>query len=66
MQPMQPTGPTTGSQTRQIHPVGAIIRKKFNETWHEGEMTKHNPLSNFHQIKCTDGDAEEMTFTEVE
>ena len=57
--------PSARSQTRKTHPVGAIMRKQFNATWCEGEMTKHDPISDFHHIKHTDGDAEEMTFTEV-
>ncbi len=41
MEPSAPRGPITRSQTKVVHPIGTIIRKKFNKTWYEGEMTNH-------------------------
>ena len=54
--------PTTRSKTRQLYPIGTIIRKRFDQTWYEGEITKHDPGSDYYHIKYTDGDAEEMTY----
>ena len=60
-----PGGPITCSQVKRVQPLGTIIRKKFNKTWYEGEITKHDLISDFYHIKYTDGDSEEMTYMEV-
>ena len=58
-------GPKTRSKTIKIFPNGTIIRKRFDKGWFEGQVTKHDPVTNYYQIKYTDGDAEEMTYSEV-
>ena len=58
--------PITCSKTCKLHPIGTIIRKRFDQAWYEGEVTKHDPGSNYYHIKYTDGDAEEMTYREVQ
>ena len=65
MEPNKSQGPVTRSQTKMIHPIGTIVRKKFNKTWYEGEVTDHDLKTDFYHIKQTDGDAEDMTFAEV-
>ena len=59
------TGPTTRSKTKQIHPIGTIISKKFSGKYFEGEAAEHFPREDLCKIKCADDDAEDFTAVEI-
>ena len=59
------TGPTTQSKTKQIHPIGTIINKRFHGKYYEGEVEEYFPREDLYKIKYTDGDTEDFTAKEV-
>ena len=47
--------PTTGrmntrSQSRQKYKIGTIVKKRFQGEWHDGEITKYNPITGYYTI----------------
>ena len=53
--PTAPIAPTIS------YPNRTIIRKKFKDKFHEGEITGYDSIKNFYKIKYRDGDIEEFT-----
>ena len=59
-------GPTTISETKQAHPIGAIISKKFKGgKCHEGEVEEHFPRKDLCKVKHSNGDIEDFTAKEI-
>ena len=45
------------------YPIGTCVRKKFVDSWFDGEVVSIN--SKFWKIRYTDGDEEDMNVNEV-
>ena len=59
-------GPTTISETKQAHPIGAIISKKFKGgKCNEGEVEEHFPRKDLCKVKHSNGDIEDFTAKEI-
>ena len=49
----------------QLHPIGVIVRKKYNDGFIEGEITAYDSTNSLYKIKLRDGNTEYFTPAEV-
>ena len=56
----------SSKKTDRVYVNGTIIRRKFSSGYHEGEITKYDPIEQYYKVLYQDGDSEEMTYAEVQ
>ena len=49
-----------------LHPIGTIVRKKFDNKYHEGEIIAYDPQEGYYKVKFQDGDIEEYDSQEID
>ena len=55
----------SSTETNRVFINGTIVRRKFSSGYHEGEITKYDPIEQYYKIVYRDGDTEEMTYNEI-
>jgi hypothetical protein len=61
--PKRVTRSTTAATLVYIN--GTIIRRRFRDGIHEGEIKQYDPKEKYHKVLYKDGDTEEMTHSEI-
>jgi hypothetical protein len=65
--PLKPTKRATRSTTAAtlVYINGTIIRQRFRDGIHEGEIKQYDPKEKHYKVLYKDGDTEEMTHSEI-